>query len=270
MVIPKVFSTFVLNISTVLTHSQINNNIIKMKTTIIAISLSFLSCFTHTFGNAASAQTMQEWQDSVTVINKLLDNNPKSLELRMRKAEAHVMLEQWGKAIDDYNSILVINPKHIGALYFRGFVLMQQRRYEQACSDYHAVLNLAPNHKGALQGLTLASLYDEHLQDAFDFANILIEHYPTDASAFSTRALVEERRGMNDLALEDLETAIRLETETLKERKATVQTNDDLCVYVRQRLSLQRKAGKGNATQTAIATLVANGMSRNMAAEVCK
>lgn len=241
-----------------------------MRTILTAIAISFICCFMHITDSSLHAQTKQQWNDSISVINKLLESKPNSLELRMRKAEAHVMLEQWRYALEDYNSILVLHPKHIGALYFRAYVYMQQRKYEQACSDYHDVLKLAPNHKGALEGLALSSLYDQHLQDAFDYANILVENYPTDASSFSTRALVEEKRDMNDLALEDTETAIKLETEALHSSNTAVQANDDLCIYVRQRLAIHKKMKNSKAVEIAIATLTSSGMSRNMAAEICK
>ena len=41
----------------------------------------------------ASAQTAQEWRDSLSYLSQLIERNPKSLELRMRKAEANIALK---------------------------------------------------------------------------------------------------------------------------------------------------------------------------------
>ena len=105
----------------------------------------------------ASAQTAQEWRDSLSYLSQLIERNPKSLELRMRKAEANIALEQWQYAMDEYSNILDLYPTHLGAFYFRAFTNVKLRRYAFARLDYEQVLKYAPEHEGALTGLVRAA-----------------------------------------------------------------------------------------------------------------
>lgn len=94
----------------------------------------------------ASAQTAQEWRDSLSYLSQLIECNPKSLELRMRKAEANIALEQWQYAMDEYSNILDLYPTHLGAFYFRAFTNVKLRRYAFARLDYEQVLKLSLIH----------------------------------------------------------------------------------------------------------------------------
>ena len=82
----------------------------------IFLFVAFVFCL------SVNAQTQQQWKDSISVLSKKIELNPKSLELRMRKAECNIALEQWQYALDEYSNILDLHPTHIGALYFRAFV----------------------------------------------------------------------------------------------------------------------------------------------------
>ena len=165
----------------------------------LLIFITLLSCYV-----SASAQTTREWRDSVTYLSQLIEQNPKSLELRMRKAEANIALEQWQYALDEYSNILELYPTHLGALYFRAYVNDKLKRYSFARQDYEQVLRYAPDHEGALTGLILVNLSDNRLLDAFDEANHLVELYPDRSSSYALRAQVEETRKMIYLAIDDI------------------------------------------------------------------
>ncbi|MBQ1958378.1 MAG: hypothetical protein II353_05900, partial [Alistipes sp.] len=62
------------------------------------------------FSLSVNAQTQQQWKDSISVLSKKIEQNPNSLEYRMRKAECNIALEQWKYALDEYSNILDLYP----------------------------------------------------------------------------------------------------------------------------------------------------------------
>lgn len=189
---------------------------------------------------SAAAQTQKEWKDSITWLNQLIEQHPKSLELRMRKAEANIALEQWQYALDEYTNILDLYPTHIGALYFRGYVNHKMHRNTFARADYEQVLRYEPDHKGALTGLIMANTDEKQLNTAYDQANHLIELYGQDAACYITRAQVEEAMDKFMLAAEDVTTAINLEGDKMSDNQS-LSLNDTYTQYVLYRIELYRK-----------------------------
>ena len=189
---------------------------------------------------SAQAQTQQQWKDSISVLTKMIDQNPRSLEYRMRKAECNIALEQWKYALDEYSNILDLYPTHIGALYFRAFVNHKLHRYTFARADYEQVLKYEPDHKSALMGLILNNVDDNKLSEAFDQANHLIELYKDDAECYALRARVEEAMGGLSLAIDDVSSAIDLAAAKLAPNQR-LSYADDYTQYVLQRIALYRK-----------------------------
>ena len=192
------------------------------------------------FSLSANAQTQQQWQDSISVLSKKIDQNPRSLEYRMRKAECNIALEQWQYALDEYSNILDLYPTHIGALYFRAFVNNKLHRYSFARADYEQVLKYEPDHKSALMGLVLNNVDDKKLPEAFDHANHLVELYKDDAECYALRAQVEEAMGGLSLAIDDISSAIDLAAVKLAPNQR-LSYADAYTQYVLQRIALYRK-----------------------------
>lgn len=186
------------------------------------------------------AQTQQQWRDSISVLSKLIDQNPKSLEYRMRKAECNIALEQWKYALDEYSNILDLHPSHIGALYFRAFVNHKLRRYAFARADYEQVLKFEPDHQNALIGLVINNIDENRLQEAYDQANHLVELYKDEAMSYAIRSQVEEARGMFELAIDDITTAINISGSKLAP-KQRISYDDEYTQYVFQRIALYKK-----------------------------
>ena len=176
---------------------------------------------------SANAQTQQQWKDSISVLSKKIEQNPKSLEYRMRKAECNIALEQWKYALDEYSNILDLYPTHIGALYFRR-------------ADYEQVLKYEPDHKNALTGLILNNIEEKRLPDAYDHANHLVELYKDDAASYATRAQVEEAMEKLSLAIDDISSAIDITAKNLTPNQH-LSYADEYTQYVLQRIALYRK-----------------------------
>lgn len=199
------------------------------------IFITLLMCYV-----SVSAQTTREWRDSVSYLSQLIEQNPKSLELRMRKAEANIALEQWQYALDEYSNILDLYPTHLGALYFRAYVNDKLRRYSYARKDYQQVLRYAPDHEGAITGLILVNIADNRHMDAFDEANHLVELYPDHSSSYAIRAQVEEARKMIFLAIDDLSKAIELELAGMSPNYK-IALDDPYTTYVFNRIDLYKQ-----------------------------
>lgn len=189
---------------------------------------------------SVNAQTAKEWRDSVSYLSQLIEQNPKDLELRMRKAECNIMLDQWQYALDEYTNVLDLYPTHIGALYFRAYVNKHLKRYAFARADYEKVLTYEPGHEGALTGLILTNVEDNHLTKAYDDSNLLVELYPGKPKSYATRAQVEEAIGLIDTAIADVTTAIEMEGEKLSSN-TRLSAQDEYVQYVINRISLYRK-----------------------------
>lgn len=174
------------------------------------------------------------------MLAKKIEQNPKSLELRMRKAECNIALEQWQYALDEYSNVLDLYPTHIGALYFRAFVNQKLHRYSFARADYEQVLRYEPDHKSALTGLILNNIEEQRLPNAYDQANHLVELYKDDAASYATRAQVEEAMGKFSLAVDDISTAIDITGRKLAPNQS-LSYADDYTQYVLQRIALYRK-----------------------------
>ena len=174
------------------------------------------------------------------MLTKKIEQNPKSLELRMRKAECNIALEQWQYALDEYSNVLDLYPTHIGALYFRAFVNQKLHRYSFARADYEQVLRYEPDHKSALTGLILNNIEEQRLPNAYDQANHLVELYKDDAASYATRAQVEEAMGKFSLAVDDISTAIDITGRKLAPNQH-LSYADDYTQYVLLRIALYRK-----------------------------
>lgn len=195
------------------------------------------------FSLASFSQSKQEWKDSVSVLITKIEQNPKSIELRMRKAECNIMLEQWEYARDEYSKILEMHENHIGALYFRGFVNTKLHRYTHAEADYQQVLRIEPGHKNTMIALAMVYLEEGNTARAFDESNHLVELYPEDAMSYSIRSQVECSTGSYELALEDISKAIELEEKALSEDSVT----DEYKTFVLDKIEILRKLGKSDS-----------------------
>ena len=95
---------------------------------------------------SASAQTRQEWRDSLTRLNDSIRLKPYDTDLRLRKAAVNIELEQWDYAAEEYGRVLRLDPKNLAALYYRAYVNTTLRRYDLAKNDYETFLTIVPKH----------------------------------------------------------------------------------------------------------------------------
>ena len=170
------------------------------------LSLFLISLF---LTNGLSAQTRQEWRDSLEVLNTKIGKDPNNLNLHLLKAEANINLEQWDYALAEYGKILHVDEKNLAALYFRAYVHMQQYHYDLARVDYESFLLLEPEHFEARLGLAHVLQKLGRKTETTDELNRLIQMFPDSADAYAARAAYETELKQYDIALYDWDEAIR-------------------------------------------------------------
>lgn len=155
-----------------------------------------------------TAQTAQQWRDSLTVLNRMIDREPRSTDLRLRKAAVNIQLGQWDYAIDEYGKVLMIEPDNPAALYYRAYCLTNQRQYAMARSDYEAFLRKMPTHMEARLGLATVYARMGRVTDARDQYNQIVEMFRDSVVCYVARAVFETSQQQYDVALYDWDEAI--------------------------------------------------------------
>lgn len=156
-----------------------------------------------------SAQTRQQWRDSLEVLNAKIGKDPNNLNLHLLKAEANINLEQWDYALAEYGKILHADEKNLAALYFRAYVHMQQHHYDLAKVDYESFLLIEPQHFEARLGLAHVLQKLGRKTETLDELNRMIQMFPDSADAYAARAAYETELKQYDIALYDWDEAIR-------------------------------------------------------------
>jgi len=164
---------------------------------------------TFLFPLQTSAQTRQQWRDSLEVLNARIAKDPHNLHLHLLKAEANINLEQWDYALAEYGKILHADEHNLAALYFRAYVHIQQQHFDLARVDYEAFLRQQPSHFEARLGLAHVLQKMGRRSDTFDELNRLVQMFPDSADAYAARAAFETEQKQYDIALYDWDEAIR-------------------------------------------------------------
>lgn len=213
------------------------------------------------FALGACAQTQQELRDSLSMINRLIDQHPKAVKLYLRKAALNIELGDWQYALDTYSKVLDMMPGNLTALYYRGFVYQHLKRYGMARNDYELLLKLEPNHQHALMGLIVTNLADGRITAAFDDANRLVELFPEDAQSYAVRADVEKQQNMLSPALDDIKKAIKIENVAVQKRYP-VTVEDEITAYQLTAFDIYMAMKDTRSARACIDYLVKNGVPR--------
>lgn len=227
---------------------------IMMRSLFLSVALSLVSI-------CVSAQSQQEWRDSISALSAMIERHPTDVGLRLRKAAYNIELGQWRYALDEYSNVLDMEPTNLTALYYRGFVNQHLGRYAFARQDYEAVLKLEPLDRHALMGLIYANMADKRMTQAFDDANRLVQQAPDDAEVYAVRAEVEKLLGMSAAALEDIEKAVAIEDVRVRQKYPT-SVDDNITSYQLTAFELYMQLGNRRKAAKCLDYLVENGLPR--------
>jgi len=152
----------------------------------------------------------QRWRDSLTVLNRLIDTQPFSTDLHLRKANANLQLKQWDYAIEEYKIVLQKEPHNPAALFYRAYAHTHMRHFDLAKNDLNDLLAFLPNHFEGRISLAVVLQQMGHKQDALDQLNQVIEQHKDSAVAYAMRANLERSMKHDDAALYDWQKAEQL------------------------------------------------------------
>lgn len=176
------------------------------------------------------------WRDSLTVLNKLIDTQPWSTDLHLRKAAANLQLKQWQYAVDEYAQILQKEPHNPAALFYRAYANTHLRHFDLAKNDLNDLLIVVPNHFEARLSLAIVLQQLGRKQEALDQLNQTIQMHADSAVAYAARANVERQMKLDDAALYDWQRA-----EQLAPRDPTyVASHVDLLLVLERRKEARR------------------------------
>lgn len=169
-----------------------------------------LFLFVSLFVSSASAQTRQQWRDSLETLSTALKKDPNNIDLRLRKAEADIQLEQWDYALAEYGRILRDDEKNLAALFFRAYVHGKLQHYDLARVDYLSFLAIQPVHLEARLGLAHVLQKMGRKSETTDELNRIVQMFPDSADAYAARAAFETKHLQYELAVYDWAEAVRL------------------------------------------------------------
>ena len=151
-----------------------------------------------------------------------LESYQLALNLSPMSNHATLSLElgRYDAARADYSQVIELEPHHEEALLMRAYIYMQQRVYKFARQDYDTLLYYAPLSYNGRLGLATLHQREQHYEDALKVLSGMLvdrggENAYTDsdlALVYIARAGVELDMRHDDLALVDLNEAIRLDT----------------------------------------------------------
>lgn len=149
-------------------------------------------------------------KEALEAYSLALNLTPYSITILLNRASLYLEMDMLDKAYLDYCNVIDLDAKNKEALQFRAYVYMRRRQYMEARLDYQRLLAEEPGNKTARVGIAMVNQKDKRYREALDELNRLITDYPRDVSLLKARAELEVEMNSLELALLDLEEAVRI------------------------------------------------------------
>ena len=149
-------------------------------------------------------------KEALEAYSLALNLTPYSITILLNRASLYLEMDMLDKAYLDYCNVIDLDAKNKEALQFRAYVYMRRRQYMEARLDYQRLLEEEPGNKTARVGIAMVNQKDKRYREALEELNRLITDYPRDVSLLKARAELEVEMNSLELALLDLEEAVRI------------------------------------------------------------
>lgn len=149
-------------------------------------------------------------KEALEAYSLALNLTPYSITILLNRASLYLEMDMLDKAYLDYCNVIDLDAKNKEALQFRAYVYMRRRQYMDARLDYQRLLAEEPGNKTARVGIAMVNQKDKRYREALEELNRLITDYPRDVSLLKARAELEVEMNSLELALLDLEEAVRI------------------------------------------------------------
>ncbi|MBR5541903.1 MAG: tetratricopeptide repeat protein [Bacteroides sp.] len=163
------------------------------------------------FSNLGTVQRrMGKDKEAIESYSLALNLTPYSVTMLLNRASLYLDLDYLDKAYVDYCNVIDLEAKNQEALQFRAYIYMRRRQYMDARNDYQSLLQVEPGNYTARIGIAMANQKLGRYQEALEEFNRLIVDYPKDVSLLKARAELEVEMNTLELALLDLESAVKM------------------------------------------------------------
>lgn len=163
------------------------------------------------FSNLGLVQRrLGRYDDAVESYTYALNIAPLAVPILLNRAAIYLEQGMLNKAYVDYCQVMDVDKKNTEALLMRAYIYVQQRDYKGAGQDYRHLLEIDPKSYNGRLGLATLEQKEGKFRESLDLLNQLLVEFPDDAVLYVARADVERDMKHDDLALVDLEEAVRL------------------------------------------------------------
>lgn len=164
------------------------------------------------FSNIGSLQLrMGKYESAIESYTLALNIAPRVVTILLNRANAYMTIGMANRAYVDYCEVLDLDRKNTEALLMRAYIYVTRRDYSAARIDYDRLLEFEPAHYSARLGLAILNQKEGKYKDALEIIAKMMGDFPKDAVLYTTRAGVELEMEQYELALIDLDEAIRLD-----------------------------------------------------------
>ncbi len=165
--------------------------------------------------------TEEEPIAAVSDFSRAIELDASNVSALKGRARAHEILKQYDKAIEDWSSLVAHNPEDPDFLRERGYAHHLAGQYELAVADFTHVLTAIDDKNldslvGRAQAFEKLGRFEETEAD-FETALKINEKY---IAAYIARGAYWERRRATNKAIDDYQTALRLNSINLHVRQA--------------------------------------------------
>ena len=163
------------------------------------------------FSNLGTIQRrMGKNKEALESYSLALNLTPYSKTMLLNRASLYLEMDYLDKAYVDYCNVIDLDAKNQEALQFRAYIYMRRRQYQDARNDYQSLLEAVPGDKTARIGMAMVNQKLQRYRESLEEFNRLIVDYPQDVSLLKARAELEVEMDTLELALLDLERAVKL------------------------------------------------------------
>lgn len=154
---------------------------------------------------------MGQYTKALESYNLAINLAPLAVPILLDRAALLMEMGEQNKAYVDYCMVLDVDKQNKEAILMRAYIYLNRKDYNAARMDYNRLLELDPkNYSGRLGLVTLYQKQTKFREALELIAKMIVEH-PEDPVLYITRASIELDMNHEDLALIDLDEAIKLD-----------------------------------------------------------
>lgn len=164
------------------------------------------------FSNLGLVQRrLGQYEKAIDSYTFALNFAPLAVPILLDRAALYLEMGETDRAYTDYCQVTDEDKQNKEALLMRAYIYVIRRDYNAARIDYNRLLEMDPLHYSGRLGLATLEQKEGKFREALDILHKMIVERPNDATLYIARADVEREMKLDELAMVDLEEAIRLD-----------------------------------------------------------